>query len=81
MHIAYNRNFKVGQSTHWVQVYRSYTDEQGLDDKVDEMESPRMADIFKFLKGIITEEQKSILHECMKEKWDVIVLENGEVGR
>lgn len=80
-HVRYARNFAVGTSTHVVWLYDEYTDEQGLAGELDQFESPRMADCFKFLKGFISPAQESILRDCMREKLDVIVLKDGRIGR
>ena len=81
MNARYYRNFAVGTSTHIVQLYAFYTDEQGLASLVDEIESPRMADIIKDIKGDLTEIQIDTLRKCMKDKTDVIVLPDGKIGR
>jgi hypothetical protein len=81
MNIRYYRNFSVGTSTHIVQLYSDYTDAQGLASLVREVESTRIADIFKEIKSDATAEQLRILRACMKDKTDVIVLTNGSIGR
>ena len=77
----YYRNFAVGTSTHVVQLYAFYTDEQGLASMIDEIESTRMNDILKDVKGDLTQVQVDTLRECMREKMDVIVLPDGKIGR
>jgi hypothetical protein len=81
MNARYYRNFSVGTSTHVVQLYAFYTDDQGLASLVDEVESTRMADIIKDIKGELTEIQIDTLRKCMKDKTDVIVLPDGRIGR
>ncbi len=81
MNIRYFRNFSVGTSTHIVKLYDVYTDEQGLDGFVREVESTRIADIVKEIKSDLTEAQIRDLRICMKDKTDVIILTDGSIGR
>jgi len=82
MNARYYRNFQVGNgSTHVLELYAFYDDEQGLASLVDEIESPRMNDILKNIKNDITDEQMRVLRQCMKDKSEVIVLPDGTIGR
>jgi uncharacterized protein YdcH (DUF465 family) len=81
MNVQYIRNFSIGTSTHVVKLYDAYTDEQGLDGFIREVESTRIADIVKEIKSELTAEQLRKLRICMKDKMNVILLANGSAGR
>ena len=73
----YYRNFyAVGRGTHVVEVYESYTPEQGLEGKIERRESGRMTDCLRGLD--LHDVQVRLVKELGRERQDGIVLETGE---
>lgn len=74
--IRYLYNFCVGQNTHIVRVYDSYSEEDGLGDPIMELESPRLRDVVKG--SHLTAVQRKRLKGVASDRGDCIILTNGE---
>ena len=81
-HILYYYNFSVGMNTHMVQIYDKYSDEQGLQgNSIKRIEYSRAKNVLREAKYYLTDVQKEILKEAMKNRNDLIILSNGKIGR
>jgi len=77
MIVRYCRNFyAVGRGTHVVEVFESYTPEQGLEGKIERRESGRMTDCLRGLD--LHDVQVRLIKELGRIREDGIVLESGE---
>ena len=77
MVIHYKRNFNVGQDTHCIECYHSFSNESGLEgDVLEKRESPRMDECLKGLD--INAAQKESVKQLMRQKRDGIILEDGK---
>jgi len=74
----YTRNFKIGRSTHMVDVYETYTKDEGLIGKpIIRRESGRISECLRGLP--VNKTQIEILRKLARLKEDMIVHPDGTV--
>ena len=79
MNAIYTRVFQVGGGYHRLELYPEYTEEKGLTGNPVEYESTRMHDILNHVRPFLSTAQLNVLQSNMRDKIDVIVLENGSI--
>ena len=69
----YRRVITIGRNLHQVELYKYYTEEEGLSGCVQFIRKFNMKEILSDLKGKLTGDQKKALKEIMSERVDGIV--------
>lgn len=74
MEIRYTYVWNIGQNYHRVEIFSFYTKENGLLNKISEIENTLASEILKFLRqNNLPKEQIKMVHDLMKMKSDGII--------